>query len=257
MGLYSFHNPSPSGEGHFSGLALHSEELGCSRVCAESWVLPSVIGPWAPRAGTDETGCVAYLHRSLPWSLLLSALPHPTLGPEERQGISPLSQRSLWNEQCPLPQTGAKDPLCAQYPCLRQGPRTPCVPSILASDRGQGPPECPVSLPQTGAKDPPGAQQHVLQTDASKAFSVQQCAHEGGSVCLQVSPQEPETTRAKTLDLLLCRASGGGGAAGWRQPGLGEGILVTAGRREDWKSRKSQDVVRVRPYGPVLWISWS
>ena len=213
MGLYSFHNPSPSGEGHFSGLALHSEELGCSRVCAESWVLPSVLGPWAPRAGTDERGCVAYLHRSLPWSLLLSALPHPTLGPEERQGISPLSQRSLWNEQCPLP--------------------------------------------QTGAKDPPGAQQHVLQTDASKAFSVQQCAHEGGSVCLQVSPQEPETTRAKTHDLLLCRASGGGGAAGWRQPGWGEGILVTAGRMEDWKSRKSHDVVRVRPYGRVLWISWS
>ena len=133
LGLYSFHNPSPSGEGHFSGLALHSEELGCSRVCAESWVLPSVIGPWAPRAGTDETGCVAYLHRSLPWSLLLSALPHPTLGPEERQGISPLSQRSLWNEQCPLPQTGAKDPPSAQYPCLRQGPRTPRVPSSMCS----------------------------------------------------------------------------------------------------------------------------
>ena len=145
----------------------------------------------------------------------------------------------------------------SSVPCLRQGPRTLCVPSMLASDRGQGPPVCPVSLPQTGAKDPPGAQQHVLQTDASKAFSVQQCAHEGGSVCLQVSPQEPETTRAKTHDLLLCRASGGGGAAGWRQPGLGEGILVTAGRMEDWKSRKSQDVVRVRPYGPVLWISWS
>ena len=54
-----------------------------------------------------------------------------------------------------------------------------------------------------------------------------------------------------------CRASRGVGAAGWRQPGLGEGILITAGRMEDWKSRKSQDVVRVRPYGLVLWVSWS
>lgn len=32
-----------------------------------------------------------------------------------------------------------------------------------------------------------------------------------------------------------------------------EGVL----RMEDWKDRKSQGVVRVRPYGLVLWVSQS
>ena len=51
----------------------------------------------------------------------------------------------------------------SSVPCLRQGPRTLCVPSMLASDRGQGPSVCPVSLPQTGAKDPPSAQYPCLR----------------------------------------------------------------------------------------------
>ena len=83
---------------------------------------------------------------------------------------------------------------------------------------------CLVSLPQTGAKDPPSAQQRVLQTDASKVFSVQQCAHEGGSVCLQVSPQEPETTRAKTQDLLLAEPPGEGGQQGGDSQVWGKGF---------------------------------
>ena len=70
---------------------------------------------------------------------------------------------------------------------------------------------CPASCAPDRGQGTPCAQHHVPQTDVSKSFSVQQCAHKGGRVCLQVSPQEPETTRAKTHDLLLAEPPGGGG----------------------------------------------
>ena len=124
-----------------------------------------------------------------------------------------------------LPSDRGQGPPCAQHPHLRQGPRTPHVPSILPSDRSQGPPcaqhprlrqglrtpVCPASSSQTGAWDHPCAQHRVPQTDVSKAFSAQQCAHKGERECLQVSPQEPETTRAKTHHLLLAEPPGGWG----------------------------------------------
>lgn len=122
------------------------------------------------------------------------------------------SDRGQGPPMCPasFPQTGAKDPRvpsilasdgaqdppCAQHPRLRQGLRTPV---------------CPASSSQTGARDHPCAQHRVPQTDVSKAFSAQQCAHKGERECLQVSPQEPETTRAKTHHLLLAEPPGGWG----------------------------------------------
>ena len=96
-----------------------------------------------------------------------------------------------------LPSDRGQGPPCAQHPRLRQGLRTPV---------------CPASSSQTGARDHPCAQHRVPQTDVSKAFSAQQCAHKGERECLQVSPQEPETTRAKTHHLLLAEPPGGGGS---------------------------------------------
>lgn len=48
----------------------------------------------------------------------------------------------------------------------------------------------------------------------------------------------------------------GGGQQGGNSQ-VWEGVLITslAGGMEDWKDRKSQGVVRVRPYGLVLWVS--
>ena len=51
--------------------------------------------PGLPELALMKGGGAACLHCSLQWSLLLSALPHPSLGPKECQGISLASQRSL------------------------------------------------------------------------------------------------------------------------------------------------------------------
>ena len=140
---------------------------------------------------------------------------HPSLRQEPRTPVCPASSpqtglrtrrvpsilapdRGSGPPVCPAssPQTGAQDPPCAQHPRLIQGLRTPV---------------CPASSSQTGARDHPCAQHRVPQTDVSKAFSAQQCAHKGERECLQVSPQEPETTRAKTHHLLLAEPPGGWG----------------------------------------------
>ena len=123
------------------------------------------------------------------------------------------SDRGSGPSVCPAssPQTGAKDPSGAQHPRLRQGLGITRVPSIVCPRQGLRTPVCPASCAPDRGQGTPCAQHHVPQTDVSKSFSVQQCAHKGGRVCLQVSPQEPETTRAKTHDLLLAEPPGGGG----------------------------------------------
>ena len=183
--------------------------------------LPCLTQAWAPKSARAS-------HWRLREACRMSSIPHPRQGPR----TSPCAQH-------PSLRQGPRTPVCpASSP--QTGLRTHRVPSILAPDRGSGPPVCPASSPQTGAQDPPCAQhprlrqglrtpvcpasssqtgawdhpcaQHrVPQTDVSKAFSAQQCAHKGERECLQVSPQEPETTRAKTHHLLLAEPPGGWG----------------------------------------------
>ena len=159
----------------------------------------------------------------------------------------------------------------SSVPCLRQGLRNPRVPSILASDRGSGPPVCPASCAPDRGSGPPCAQHHVPQTGAKEprvpsimcprqtSLNRSQC----NSVltreeeCVFKFPRKSQRPRGQRPTTCSLQSLQGVGATGWRQPGLEEGILVTAGRMEDWKSRKSQDVFRVRPYSLVVWISWS
>ena len=182
------------------------------------------------------------------------------------------SDRGQGPPMCPasFPQTGAKDPRvpsilasdgaqdppCAQHPRLRPGLRTPHVPSILASDRGSGPPSAqhPRLRQGLGTTRVPSIV-CPRQTSLKRSQRNSVLTREKESVFK--FPHKSQRPRGQRPTICSLQSLRGVGAAGWRQPGVGEGILITAGRMGDWKSRKSQDVVRVRPYGLVLWVSWS